>query len=120
MTEYVQLTRMAPAALAPTARALCAALAGTPGSGELGTGLVPIGSKAGTAPTWFVTGGQIEDVFAAAMKDPALMHGYCEALGLPTTLVECEQLLGACVIDDREPLEVMAEMGLELARGIIQ
>jgi hypothetical protein len=118
MTTYVQLTRIAPAALAPTARALCAMLAGTPGSGELSTGLVPVGSEPGAEPTWFITSGPIEDVFALAMKDPAVMHGYCVQLGLPTSLEECQGLLGACVIDDREPFEILAEMNLELARPL--
>lgn len=115
MTNYVDLTRMVPAAIAPTARALCGALAGTPGTGELTTGLVPVGSPPGTEPTWYITGGPIEDVFAEAMKDPVVMFSYCQALGLPTTAEDCIDLLGACVIDDRPPLDVMAEMGLELA-----
>jgi hypothetical protein len=119
MTTYVQLTRMAPAVLVSTARALCAMLAGTPGSGELTTPLVPAGSAPDTEPTWFITSGPIEDTFALAMSDPEVMYHCCQAMGLETTLEECEGLLGACVIDPREPFEILAEMGLERADVVL-
>lgn len=116
MTEYTTLVRMAPAAAAEQARDFCAALAGDAGEGELTTGLVPVGSPAGTAPTWFITDGPIAVEFAAAMRDPDLMFAMCGAAGLPITLKQCQQLLGACVFaPGGEGFTVMAEHGLQLA-----
>lgn len=118
MTDYTTRLRMAPAALIDIARGFCAALAdGDAGDGELQTGLVPIGSAPGTAPTWYITDGPIAVEMAAAMDDPAEMHRRCEEAGLPATLEQCERLLAACVIaPGGTGFVVMAEHWLELAR----
>lgn len=117
MTDYTTLVRMAPAVIVDQGRQFCDALAeGDAGSGELTTGLVPIGSEPGTEPTWYITDGPIAVDMAAAMLDPEQMHLKCAAAGIEFALEACAEFLAQCVFaEGGQGRVVMSEMGLELA-----
>lgn len=111
--SYVHRTIIIAAAKAPRAAALCAALAGPPGSGMFTTAL----SATGTAPaTHFVSAGMIEAQFAAVLSDPAVMHEACAAAGISITLAECTALLAAAEISESPPFDALARAGLKLVQ----
>lgn len=95
------------AGIAPTARALAAAL-------PAGLGMFVAGySPTGSAPaTHYVSDGYIEEDFAAALSTPEALVAMLATAGQTMPLAQASVLLSQAIVDEREASEVLVEMGL--------
>ena len=111
---YLHRTAITTASQAPLARSLCAQLAGPPGSGMFLTGL----SASGAAPaTHYVSAGQIDDSFAAALSNAAILYGACQQAGIDVTQTQCTALLSSSDVSAEQPFAAIARLGLQIIRG---
>lgn len=95
------------AAIAPTVRQLAAAL---PAGMDM---FVAAHSPTGAPPaTHYASDGLFEEQFAAALSDPQTLVDTLAAAGQTLPLAAAQGLLAQAVVDEREALEVLAEMGL--------
>lgn len=111
MTIYIKRCLIVTASQQKFAQDLCEALAG-----EVGKGMFTSGASAsGELPaTHFINEGCLEDTFAAALSDPAYLHGACQQAGLPITLPQCTALLESSDVSTDNPFDALARLGLQL------
>lgn len=111
--SYVHRTIVVTAAQAPLARSLCEQLAGPPGAGMFLTALSP----SGAAPaTHYVSAGQIDQSFAAALGNAAILFGACQQAGIAVTQAQCTSLLSSSDVSGDQPFVALARMGLQMVQ----
>lgn len=101
--NWTHCTLIVPAALAPTCRALAAALAPS-GAGMWTTPLSPTGAE---PATHYISTGSIDAHFASLLDSPELLAA---ATGVP--LAQAQNILSACDISDGPARDAMQRLGL--------
>lgn len=107
--SYVHRCLIVPLEIQTTVQTMCAQLAGQGGENMFTTGL----SATGDAPaTHFISVGMIEEQFAHAMSDPAIMFQVCVDAGINVTLEQCQYILSVSDVSEDAPFDAIARLGL--------
>ncbi len=113
---YTHRTIILPAAITPTCQALSVKLSGEAGAGMWTTGL----SDTGEAPaTHYISSGMIATDFAAMIESPELMFAACQEAEMPTTLAQCESILGQADVSEEGAFEAMGRLGLKMVQDVV-
>lgn len=123
---YTFRTLIIPAATAPVARALAAALDPS-GFGMWTTGLSATGQE---PATHFISTGMIGDEFAALLPlqadgvtvspgMPDYVASAAEQAGIPVTAAQVAGLYALADVTEQDPHAAMARLGLQLVTGIV-
>ena len=113
---YTHRTIIVTESQALLARSLCEQLAGPSGSGMFTTAL----SASGAEPaTHYISAGQIDDSFAAAMSNAAILYAACQQANIKVSEVECNVLLSSSDVSAEAPFNGMVRLSLKLVERTI-
>lgn len=112
MSAWAFATMIVPAAQAPLARALAAALS------PAGVGMFVVGLSAdGDEPaSHFISTGKISAEFAPLLQDAAALYAACSAAGAGVAEAQCQALVDASDVSEEPPFDALARLGLQLVQ----